>query len=251
MGKANVDIFNFIKYLLFSILAILSLYLILLTQGLVDRPYPPKNSVEVSPLSGKSIIANNDIIYNIKYDNSNIFELYRIYDNEIVFELYDDTADILKYTASSINSIGSHPSIDYLDDDVIIFPDLSFTDYSASNDYKFESSTSDVFLEYSDDIATSFIYTSGQYKYINPISQQSEHVDTGSGLTFTNVFIQFIDEKNESKGTGILFTGGFSKNIIWENNNFIFEDNIPLTFNKGKTIWIPLKSSDKDKLIYN
>ena len=255
MKKYKIDIFNFVKYVLFFILAILSVYLILLTQGIVDKPYPPRNSIEVSPLSGKSITtaSTNDTIYNIKYDNSNIFELYRIYDNEIVFEVYDDKADTLKYTASSIHNIGSHPSIDYINnDEALNFPNFSFIDYNATNNYNFESSKSDVFLEYSDDIATSFVYTAGQYKYLNPVSQQSEHVDTGYGLTFSNILVQFIDENNSSKGAGILFTGGTTQNILWEDKLFIFENNKkPLTLNKGNTIWIPLKSSDKDKLIYN
>ncbi|MGL4452893.1 MAG: DUF3048 C-terminal domain-containing protein [Sarcina sp.] len=255
MKKINLNIFEFIKYLLFFILAILSVYLILLTQGLITRPYPPRNSLEVSPLSGNSITTqtSSDIIYNIKYEDSNIFELYKIYDNEIVFETYDATADILKYTASSIYNIGSHPSISYLGtDDVNEFPNLSFINYSNKNNYKFENSNSDVFIEYSDDVATSFVYTSGLYKYINSVSQQSEHVDTGHGLTFSNIIVQFIDDNNKAEGTGIVFSGGISQKIVWKHNLFMFEkDNSPLTLNQGKSIWITLKTSDKEKLIYN
>ena len=255
MKKFNFSIFSFIKYLIFFILAILSIYLMLITKGLIEKPYPPKNSIEVSPLSGKSITTatHMDIIYNVKYNDSNIFELYRIYDNEIVFEIYDKKTDLLKYTASSIQDIGSHPTINYLgSDDIVDFPNLSFINYSSDNHYNFESSTSDVFLEYSEETATSFIYTAGQYKYINSISQQAEHVDTGHGLTFSNILIQFIDEKDKTFGEGILFTNGSSKEVVWKNSLYMCKDTHgPLTLNKGNTIWIPLKLSDKDKLIYN
>ncbi|MGL5767170.1 MAG: hypothetical protein ACRCX8_16170, partial [Sarcina sp.] len=92
----------------------------------------------------------------------------------------------------------------------------------------------------------------GKYKYINSITQQSEHIDTGYALTFSNVVIQFIDSDNKNKGEGILFTAGKNHNFAFENNNFTFkQDKKPLSLNKGNTIWIPLEKKDINKLIFN
>lgn len=108
--REKVKFIIIIKYLLLSILAILTLYLIISTYKLKIRNTPSKSIIEVSPLSGESIstINSSDIIYNIEYDGSNIFDLYKVYDNEIVYEIFDKLNNKLKYRASSINNIGSH-----------------------------------------------------------------------------------------------------------------------------------------------
>lgn len=247
------EILSIIKYILAIILGILIIYTFFLYRRLNIGTFPPRNSLEVSPLSGQSLMAiNNDgTIFNLKYNNSNIFELYKIYDSEIVYELFDEKTNSLSYKAATTTHIGSHPSITYLDsNNSTNFPILSFINYSKNKEFDLENSSADIFLEYSEDTATSFIYTNGKYKYINSITQESEHVDTGYALTFSNVVVQFIDSEN--KGEGILFTAGKSQNFSFENNNFICNaTKKPISLNTGNTIWIPLPKKDINKLIFN
>ena len=58
MKRINLNIFEIIKYILLFILVILSIYLILLTNHYITKSYPPKNSIEVSPNSSKSVNIN-------------------------------------------------------------------------------------------------------------------------------------------------------------------------------------------------
>lgn len=255
MKREKAKLIVIVKYLLLFILAILTLYLVITTYKLKTKDYPHKNTLEVSPLSGKSIatINSSDMIYNIEYDSTNIFDLYRIYDNEIVYEIFDSKNELLRYKASSIKDIGSHEGVRYLDSqDANEFPDLNFWDYTKIEGYEFNSDNADVFLEYSENVSNGFIYSSGQYKYINTITQDSIHHDTGYSLTFSNVFVQFLDEKNPNSGDGILFSGGKAHEILWTGKIFLFKQNNSLmTLNKGNTIWIPLNSKNRDKVIYN
>ncbi|MGL4741500.1 MAG: hypothetical protein ACRC41_11960 [Sarcina sp.] len=249
------EILSIIKYILAVILAVLIIYTFFLYRRLNVGTFPPKNSLEVSPLSGQSLMTiNNDgTIFNVAYNGSNIFELYKIYDNEIVYEIFDKKTNTLSYKAATTNPIGSHKSITYLDsDNSDNFPTLSFNNYSKDKEFNLENSSADIFLEYDENNATSFIYTNGRYKYINSITQESEHNDTGYALTFSNIVIQLIDSENKNKGEGILFTAGKNQHFSFENNNFTFkESKKPLTLNKGNTIWIPLDKEDINKLVFN
>lgn len=244
-----------LKFILIFILVTLIIYIALISYKLVNKPYPPKNALEVSPLTGKSLMSVNsdNIIYNIEYSDSNIFDLYRIYDNDIVYESYDKQTDSLHYKASSTNNLGSHKTITHLEsNDYSEFPNLSFINYSDMKKYNFESDQSDVFIEYAPSTSTSFIYTKGQYKYINSVTQEDKHVDTDELLTFTNIIVQFIDKNNPSSGEGLLFTRGKHKSLTFSNSEFFFKNSkTPITLNKGNTIWITLDANDKASVVYN
>lgn len=254
MKREQIKITLFIKYLLLFILIILTFYLFITSYKLKARRQNFKSDIEVSRLSGKyiSTINSSDIIYNIKYDGTNIFDLYKVYDNEILYEIFDKKNDILTYRASSLNNIGSHSSITYLDsNDINTFPVFDFVE-NSNIDTVFNKNNSDIFIEYSENNSTSFIYSSGNYKYINSISQESKHIESGFSLTFANIFIQFIDSKFDNSGTGLLFSNGESFDINWNNNIFLFKDtNALMTLNRGNTIWIPLDIADKDKIVFN
>ncbi|MGL4991796.1 MAG: DUF3048 C-terminal domain-containing protein [Sarcina sp.] len=254
MKKEPIKITLFIKYLLLFILIILTFYLFVTSYKLKIRRQKFKSDIEVSKLSGKHIstINSSDIIYNIKYDGTNIFDLYKVYDNEILYEIFDKKNDILTYRASSLNNIGSHNSITYLNSEHInTFPVFDFTE-NEYTDTTSPKNNSDIFIEYSENNSTSFIYSAGNYKYINSISQESKHIESGFSLTFANVFIQFIDSNSNTSGTGLLFSNGESFDISWNNNIFLFKNtNSLMTLNTGNTIWIPLDINDKDKIVFN
>lgn len=244
-----------LKFSLIFMLVTLIIYILFTSYKLTSKPYLPRNALEVSPLTGKSLMSVNsdNIIYNVEYSTSNIFDLYRIYDNDIVYESYNKKTDSLHYKASSVKNIGSHETVRHLEsNNYIEFPNLSFINYSDMKKYNFENDESDVFIEYGPFTSTSFIYTRGQYKYINSVTQEDKHIDTNEPITFTNIIVQFIDNNSPDVGDGFLFTGGKHKELTWNNTEFYFKDTkIPITLNRGNSIWIKLDINDKSKVIYN
>ena len=248
-------IFFIIKVILLLIISILIIYMIIINNRLDKTNYPPSNALEVSPLTGKeNLNLNQDkIIYNIEYLGSDIFSLHKIYENDIIYEIYDKKTDSRSYKAASIKNIGSHKDIVPLQSNTTNnFPKLSFINYSDKKNFISDNFVSDVFIEYGPLCSTGLIYTNGHYKYLNSVTQEDVHQDTNEPLSFANIVIQFINPKDKTKGEGILFTGGLSKEIVWDNNDFYFKKgNKPMILNKGNSLWVPLDISLKDRVIYN
>lgn len=247
MKNNNEDkLFNIIVYFVIGILIVFvsyNSYKILLNKNQRNKTTPPRNSINVSPITGE-VVKDVNTSYNllkVQYDISDITSLYGINDADIVIENYNPTSNSLSYNAVFYNKeIPLQDSIESISTiSMDSLPEINFIDPPDLDSYKFNEDVDTIFIPYGDFINTSFIYQDGQYYHFSK-NVKDIHKLSNSPLGFTNVLIEFHSNNNASK-EGLLFAGGKLQRLRIDGNDIKMLNNnkeINLSLLRGNTIWI-------------
>lgn len=216
----------------------------------------PHNSISVSPITGERIaeVGSSNSVIGIKYSPVKIKDLTNVTISDIVYETFNKESNYIEYWAVFYNKkIERNDSIDVIKSLTLKdIPHFDFMDKVDLSKLNFKSNCDTIFVEYTSSISSSFTYNGENYVHYNgPIAEKN--VVTNKELSFTNLVIQYVDEKNinhedifshKGEGDGFLFTGGKVQKIFWRDNNFFLSDGVtPLTLIRGNTYWVVTDSS--------
>lgn len=253
MKRKPLNLWDFVIFVLSLILIFLIIYNFI--KSIYYRmEYIPRNSINVSPITGERISTFSENLSPIEVTYSStenakflagiseadiIYEYLGNDDRSIYKAIFYTKQPIEKYPVSQMNvlSLKSIPKFTFKD---IVDIQSKYTDQA---DY--------IFVNHTINNSSNFIYKDGSYRHFkNEIEDKDPSND--KPIIISNIIIQYIQEdvENVSKeirgnGKGVLFCGGKIININWENHNspikITDEEGNPISLMRGNTWWILLK----------
>ena len=222
---------SFIIYLLILVLIILISYSLYMLYNKKYPKTPPRNSINVSPFTGQRIQPVNSLnnFNYVNYNKNTLTELNNIDDADIVYEWYNPNLNKKEYSAIFYDKT-IKPTISM--ETLIKVPLTSMTKFNFMdsldiNKYDFNFTCDVIFLGFTNELSSSFIYKNGEYYHYSS-NCKDKHVISNKDLSYTNVVIQFIDTYNDiseipflstSTGKGLLFTSADIKRFIGRDPN--------------------------------
>lgn len=216
--------------------------------------YIPRNSVNVSPITGERTSAFSENISPIEVTYSsteNTRFLSGLSEADIIYEyLGNDDKSIYKAIFYTKQPSKKYPvaQIDTLS--LKSIPKFTFKDIvDIQSEYSKEANY--IFVNHTINNSSNFIYKDGFYSHFkNEI--EDKDLSTDKPIIISNIIVQYIQEDVDNvsteikrNGKGVLFCGGRIINIKWENNNtpikITDENGNPVFLMRGNTWWILLK----------
>lgn len=249
MNNPSIKFIKIVTYILIVILVGLIFYDIYIIYQNKNSHRIPNNAINVSPITGEPFnVSNaNPILSKIDYDCHEFNKLPYVESADIIMEQYNSQTTAIDYSAYVFNkTIKVKDGISSLSKiNTTAFPKINFIDDLSFKETSITLDNGTIYINYNDDNVTSFTYDNGYYKKFAGTTLDKFSL-SNDDVKYSNVVVQYLDNdsvldcfyKNSFKAT--LFSNGKRQNFLWDGKSFIFENNSPATFLKGKTYWILL-----------
>lgn len=247
-----------INYLFYIIIFVLILIMIFTFAKVLHKEinYVPKNSINVSPITGERLEAVYQNVKNpmeVTYMNSNETDGFAgMGDADIVYEYMN--GETMIYKAIFYNKMPEKKfPITHMDninlDALPKFNFLDMIDLSLEN----RKNATVLFISFSPEFYSNFVYEDGLYYHFkNNVKDTDEN--TNKPISISNIIIQLVDESSpylskdiDGKGDGLLFCGGKVMNIKWNKESkpikITDEQGNDVSLLRGKTWWIIVKKN--------
>lgn len=243
----NIETLNKITKIIIYTLIIFLISLILYNLFLVlNKSYYsneiPKNSIQVSPISGEKIssVVNMNNIYRINFKNLPIDKIPSILNASIVYDHYDEKDDITSYSALFLdsdftldNSMLTVSSIMLKD-----IPIVSFIDSSKLKDYSYINPIDSILITNSNNSFSNFFYYHGYYHHFTKSIEDTDQI-SNKHIEYNNIV---IDVSSIKENKLYVFSGGLFKE---------FNKDETLYLSNGKTFWCILNKNSSINLLFS
>lgn len=216
-------------YFLTSILTILIFYnIILIFSKNFNSSQAPRNSIQVSPISGEKIytVSNMNEIYKVSYKNVPLNKLSSLSKASIVYDSYDESTNSNSYSALFLGN-------DFTRDDSMLaissvltaeLPNITFINSSKLKDYSYVKLIDSINVTNNHSFYSNFFYYNGEYHHFIK-SLEDKHTVSNKPITYQNIIIDASRQKNNIL---YVYTGGLFRSYI--NSDTLF-------LSQGKTYW--------------
>lgn len=242
--------FGYIVILLFLAFLFYKYYATIFINGGNNKSIPPENSINVSPITGEVVqnVTTNAPLLQVTYELSDISRLYKITSADIVIEEYSSDSRSLTYKGIFYNkNISLNESISAISSiSTNSLPSIKFLDPLELDKNLFSNKIDTIFISYTPDLNTSFIYRDGKYHHYST-KVQDVNSFSNTPITFKNVLVE-LGNKSEEAHDGMLFSGGKLQKlrIIGTKITMVNDSKeLPFSLLRGNTIWIKCPNSSK------
>lgn len=247
--------FSFVIYLLSAVLVlILSTFIF---RVITHISYVNVDEITISEYTGERIVntpyAKPSKIATYINTNNNPY-IKGISSADVVLEFLSKTHGITYkaiFTNEAAKKISGALTIEDYSNSYL--PNLSFSDTLGLDNVKGRSA-SKIFITFSEDLSSNFIYENGEYSHYRGLLLDK---DTNAPVVVSNVIVQFINgsiineetlTSSKDYGTGLLFSGGLAQGIKWsrkENSpiEIIYSNGNRVSLKPGHTWWIFIDKS--------
>lgn len=216
-------------YFLTSILTILIFYnIILIFSKNFNSSQPPRNSIQVSPISGEKVynVSNMNAIYKVSYKNVPLNKLPSLSKASIIYDTYNESTNSNSYSALFLGD-------NFTRDDSMLsissiltaeLPNITFIDSSKLKDYSYAKLIDSINLTNNHSSYSNFLYYNGEYHHFIT-SLEDKDTFSNKPITYQNII---IDASRQKDNILYVYSGGLFRTYIKGDNLFL---------SKGKTYW--------------
>ncbi|WP_238884319.1 hypothetical protein [Clostridium sp. YIM B02551] len=245
-----ISALGYIFILFFLAFLFYKYYATIFINGENNKSNPPNNSINVSPITGEVIqnVTSNAPLLQVTYDYNDISRLYKITSADIVIEEFLSESGSLIYKGIFYNkNISLNESISTISSiSTNSLPTIKFLDPLELDKNLFSNKIDTIFISYTPQLNTSFIYKNGEYFHYSTNVQDVNRF-SNTPITFKNVLVEFGDKSGDTHD-GMLFSGGkLQKLKISGTKITMINDSkeLPFSLLRGNTIWVKCPNSSK------